>query len=232
MKTVALIPIRAGSKGIPGKNMKDMCGKPLCFWVIEAALNAESIDKVWVSTDYLWHDKCFPEHPWESLAGYDNDYIETLYRPDWLATDTASSDDVLRHFCWEVCEPEDHVVMLQATSPLTTSEDIDGAMGLFGECDNHYLNTVVSGVKAPQRFFWKNGNALYNPYRRPVRDDIPPMHMENGAIYLTHARRILEGEARCYAHSLIYEMPPETATEIDTPEDWDIVEKLLEARLS
>ena len=240
MKTVALIPIRAGSKGIPGKNMKDMCGKPLAEWVVDAALKAESIDEVWVSTDSEEYWEHFDNHAIEyrvkdgAVVGGMSD---ALLRPDWLATDTATSDDVLRHFCWARCDPEDHVVMLQATSPLTTSDDIDGAVcvltnivGLTGCAIRD--RTVVSVVEMPTRMYWTDCHPNYNPFNRPMRDRVPETYMENGAIYCSGVRRILSGGARITDYANPYIMPPETATEIDTPEDWDIVEKLLEARLS
>lgn len=218
MKTVALIPIRAGSKGIPNKNMKEMCGKPLWHWVAEAALGAKSIDEVWVSTDYV-----------EVEFGIEEGDVNVLPRPDWLATDTATSDDVLRHFCWSVCKQEDCVVMLQATSPLTTADDIDAVVGMLAGGSSP---TVVSVVEMPQRLYWHPYGPSYELDYRPMRDRIEPTYMENGAIYGTFADRVLRGGARVTSLASPYVMPPETATEIDTPEDWDIVEKLLEARLS
>ena len=217
MKTRALIPIRAGSKGIPNKNMKEMCGKPLCYWVIDAALGAKSVDEVWVSTDY---DEDIVGHIEPCLGA------RVLYRPAWLATDTATSDDVLRHFCWSECEPDDVVVMLQATSPLTTSNDIDGAVELLREC-----KSVVSVVET-RRLFWTVNGPGYRPEKRPFRNEADPLYIENGAVYVSGARRILDGGARVDIRARPYKMHPDTLTEIDTPEDWDIVEKLLEARLS
>jgi CMP-N-acetylneuraminic acid synthetase len=222
VKTVALIPIRAGSKGIPNKNMKEMCGKHLWYWVAEAALGAKSIDEVWVSTDYVGVE----------YNGAEEGDVNVLPRPDWLANDTATSDDVLRHFCWQVCEPDDHVVMLQATSPLTTSVDIDGAIERFEDGNYHHAKTLVSVVKMPQRLYWYSYGPSYSLGERPMRGDVCASYMENGALYISHANRIMDGGPRVDSCASPYVMPPETATEIDTPEDWDIVEKLLEARLS
>jgi len=220
VKTRALIPIRAGSKGIPNKNMKEMCGKPLCYWVIDAALGAKSVDEVWVSTDY---DEDIVGHIEPCLG------VRVLYRPAWLATDTATSDDVLRHFCWSECEPDDVVVMLQATSPLTTGKDIDGAVDKSTKHDS-----LLSVVNPRCCFYWdEDGCPInYNPSTRPFRGEIKKICMENGAIYITSAGACMRGEPRIWGDTGMYMMPPETATEIDTPEDWDIVEKLLEARLS
>ena len=125
MKTVALIPIRAGSKGIPNKNMKKIAGKPLYAWVVQAALAAKPVDEVWVSTD----SQKYTEDIYECYG----DSVKCIKRPAWLATDTATSDDVLRHFCWETCKPGDRVVMLQATSPMTTSGNIKSALELMGK---------------------------------------------------------------------------------------------------
>ena len=169
MKTVALIPIRAGSKGISNKNMKEMCGKPLCHWVIGAAIGAKSVDEVWVSTDY---ENYFTEGLYNAYDG-----INLLHRPDWLATDTASSDDVLRHFCWQVCEPEDRVVMLQATSPLTTSGNIDGAVRMMGK-----TSYCVVSVVEWKRLFWAANGPSYSPMHRPMRNAIIPWNGENWSI--------------------------------------------------
>ena len=225
MKTVALIPIRAGSKGIPGKNMKEMCGKPLCFWVIDAALNAESIDEVWVSTD----SQCYIELIEDGFG----EQVRTLTRPEHFAQDDTPTEDVMKHFALTV--ESDTVVLLQATSPLTTPDDIEGALRVHEERGT----SLLSVVEAPRGFYWKEAALRsglcainYDPEERPQRDEIEVVYKENGAIYITDMYGIMKRGSRIDDCASYYIMPPDIATEIDTPEDWDIVEKLLEARLS
>jgi len=115
---VAIIPARGGSKGIPGKNIKLLNGKPLIAYSIEAAKSASSISAVYVSTDS-------PE-----IASVARKYgALVIDRPKELATDTATSESVLLHFAEQV--DSDAIVFLQCTTPLTNSKDIDGAVKLL-----------------------------------------------------------------------------------------------------
>ena len=119
---LGIIPARAGSKGLPHKNMKLFCGKPLISWTIEAALTSKYIDKVIVSTDSL------------EIAKISNQYGELapFIRPAFLSTDTAPSIDVIRHVCEYLKEQNskefDYISLLEPTSPLRETSDIDNAI--------------------------------------------------------------------------------------------------------
>ena len=210
---VALIPLRKGSKGIPGKNMKIMAGKPLCHWVIEAALGANRIDEVWISTDY------------------DSNIMKGVHchkRPKVLASDDASTDDVLYDFA--LYHEFDKVVLLQATNPMTTSEDINGVLKLSEEC----CYPIVSVVNLGHRFAWgRDRPKNYDVFKRPLRQSIEhaePLLIENGAFYLNTRKDIIASKCRLGLINMTYEMPYETLVEIDTQEDWDIVERNLQCR--
>ncbi|MDI6721750.1 MAG: acylneuraminate cytidylyltransferase family protein, partial [Candidatus Aenigmarchaeota archaeon] len=115
---IALIPLRGGSKGIPGKNIKDMAGKPLCHWVIEAAQEAGIFDRIVVSTD--------SEQIGEVAA---QGGAEILWRLAELATDTASTESVMLHAAENY--QFDVLTTIQATSPLTTAQDLKEAYMQF-----------------------------------------------------------------------------------------------------
>jgi N-acylneuraminate cytidylyltransferase len=112
-KTVALVPLRGGSKSIPLKNIKDIAGKPLCAWVLEAASHAKNIDKVFVSTD---------SEAIRTVVDSLNLNIEIIQRPAAYSTDEASTESVMLHFMSEV--NFEKVVTIQATSPLLKSTQL------------------------------------------------------------------------------------------------------------
>ncbi len=217
MNTVAIIPLRGGSKGIPGKNIKEIAGKPLCAWVIEAAIESKLISKVYVSTDSLAIKELV-----ENLGLG----VIVIDRPSELATDEASSELVVSHFMSQISF--DKLVMIQATSPLLTNKDLDLALKSF-EANN--LDSMVSTVRI-KRFFWsEDGVPLnYNPMNRPRRQDFSGMLMENGAFYITKSSILETYNCRLAGHIGVFEMPENTSVEIDEAADWEIVERLLEKR--
>lgn len=119
-RVIAIIPARGGSKGLPGKNIKELCGKPLIAWSVEAGLASQYIDEVIVTTDS------------EEIAGIARDFGATIpfIRPAELASDTATSFDTVKHaidfYQNELNKTFDYIVLLEPTSPLRESGDIDG----------------------------------------------------------------------------------------------------------
>jgi CMP-N-acetylneuraminic acid synthetase len=211
---VVLIPMRGGSKSIPKKNIKPMAGKPLCYWVIKAASDAETVDRVYVSTD--------SDEIAEVVNGMGLNVI-VLKRPSELATDQATTESVMIDFLHRV--DFDTLVTVQATSPMLTGEDLDKAMARF---ESQKFNSMLSAVRV-KRFFWNdNGTPVnYDPLSRPRRQDFSGTLMENGAFYITRRDTLDEYQCRLGGRIGVYEMANETALEIDEPEDWDQVEKLL-----
>ena len=222
-RVVALIPARANSKGIPGKNMKLLGGKPLLAWTIEAALSAKCIDSVWLTS----------EDP-EILALAQRHGAQTLARPSELSLDSVQLDDVYLNALWQLEERHQIVpetaVLAQPASPFRTSEDIDGAHELFsGE------NTVVS-VCLDTKFHWgiDENNVVpiwHNPLRRLGRQWVPDMdklYYENGAVGVIDTRRftLFERTTRFGPHTL-YVMPIERSLDLDTLEDWAEAERIL-----
>lgn len=115
-----LICARGGSKRLPGKNTKPLCGKPMVAWTIEAALTAGTLDRVAVSTED------------NDISNVADEWGATVFkRPDWLASDTATIYDVVRyHLKGDMGDlsARDCIVILQPTSPLRTAEDIDACV--------------------------------------------------------------------------------------------------------
>ncbi|KMK08946.1 acylneuraminate cytidylyltransferase family protein [Pluralibacter gergoviae] len=223
MNNLAIIPARSGSKGIPGKNIKDIAGKPLIAWSIEHALQAKSIDRVIVSTDS------------EDIARIARNYGAEVpfLRPAHLANDTAATEPSLIH-CLEWLDVNenykpDYTVLLQATSPVRNSGTIDAAFNKLNIESSDSLLTVCEFW----HFLWensKNPKALYDYLHRPRRQDIPVesiKYKENGSVYITNTEILLSTGNRLGGKISSYIMTEAESFEIDNPLDWDIVEVIL-----
>lgn len=219
MNIVALIPLRGGSVSIPNKNIKSICGKPLCFWAIDAAFKANDIHEVYVSTDS------------KEIASIAKDYFPELRiidRPQELATNTASTESVILHFMDKV--DFDLLVTIQATSPLITPSDIDTAIATLKK---NSFDSMLTAVRC-KRFFWDDSNLPlnYDPANRPRRQDFKGTLMENGAFYLTKRSILSLHSCRLGGQIGIHEMSELTSIEIDELDDWDRVEKIIQSKIS
>ena len=216
-RITALVPLRGGSKSIPKKNIKPISGKPLCTWVLEAALASQVFDQVYVSTDSI---------EIANVVSSLNLGVAVLMRPSELATDTATTEAVMLHLMEQI--NFDILCTIQATSPLVRAEDFRAALDKF---EVEKLDSLLTGVRL-KRFFWESdGTPLnYDPTNRPMRQQFQGTFMENGAFYLTRREILEQRKSRLGGKIGIYEMAEDTAVELDEPEDWIEVEKLLRKR--
>lgn len=223
---VAFIPVRGGSKSIPLKNIRNIAGRPLVFWGIKAACECEYIDKVFVATDSALIK--------DTVEGFASVLPTKLFskilvigRSEESATDTASTEFAMLEFA----EKYDfqNIVLIQATSPLLTAEDLNRGFEKFLS-DN--TDSVLSVVRQ-KRFNWQiNDEGLgvpinYDVFHRPRRQEFSGYLVENGAFYITSKIRLLETKNRISGRIKAVEMPEDTYYEIDEPADWDIIESLL-----
>ena len=218
VKTVAFIPVRGGSKSIPLKNIKPFCGKPLVCWNIEALESCESIDKIVVATD--------SDEIWRTVESHH--YTKTiLYRRSAEnACDTASTESVMLEYIQQANLDVDTVFILaQATSPLTETIHFEEALQMYS---SGIYDSIITCVRN-RRFFWNHdGTPMnYDYTHRPRRQEFDGMFMENGAFYINTVGNILRDNNRLSGKIGIYEMPEYTATEIDEPDDWMILEQLM-----
>lgn len=219
--TIAVIPVRGGSKSIPGKNIKSLAGRPLLHWTLSAAHDCTNISSIIVSSDDSAILKCAED--------FGSTKVKLLHRPPELATDTATSESALLH----ALEGQDfeRAILLQATSPLTTAEDLSAALELM---DQDGFDSVLS-VTHEFRFRWRRMSdgvsaENYDPQARPRRQDWDGELLENGAFYITTRRALLSSRCRISGKTGAWVMPNSTAVEIDTEEDWGVVEKLIARR--
>lgn len=188
MKYVAVIPARGGSKRLPGKNIKDFCGKPLIYYSIIRAIQCKHIDAVYVSTDDFEIAEVANKHG-----------AKVIIRPDDISTGTATTTSVLSHALKELNNsgffPE-AVVTLQATNPLRKSDLIENAIKIF-ETKKDSVDSVVS-VSENKHKLGKILNGHFHPllYNLEQRSqDIEKLFFENGLLYITKSDIILQKES-------------------------------------
>jgi YrbI family 3-deoxy-D-manno-octulosonate 8-phosphate phosphatase len=221
MKKTAIIPLRKNSKGIPGKNKKKMLGRPLFSWVLTEAIFSE-LDEVFVFTDD------------EEIINYINkEYhwcskVKALFRNAENASDTASTESVLLEFADAVKYDFDLLCLLQATSPMTTANDINACLNEILESKKDSALTVVN----THRFIWNSDGTPqnYDVFKRPRRQDFDGLLIENGAVYVTTKKAFLASHNRVSSSIGLVKMAEESLVEIDSLSDWNIVEGLLADR--
>ncbi|ERP39177.1 cytidylyltransferase domain-containing protein [Chitinivibrio alkaliphilus] len=221
MNTIALIPARGGSKGVPRKNIRPFCGVPLIVHSIKAAQESHHICSVWVSTD----DAAIAKVARDAGAS-------VIHRPERLAGDTATTESAVEHalaYLQERGVGVDRVVLLQATSPLRPPACLDAALEQFHQ--NGY-DSLVS-LSPTHRFFWTTEDdravAQYDYTRRPRRQDMKEedlSYVENGSFYIFTQALFEEKKNRLGGTIGYYCMGEEYSYEIDTEADFLFLESL------
>lgn len=223
---VAFIPVRGGSKSIPLKNIKPISGKPLVYWTVKAACGCKYIDKVYVATD---SDK-IRETVESFKSGTEAELFskaQVIGRSAESASDTASTESAMLEFAENY--EFDNIVLVQATSPLLMSEDLERGFEAFAE---EGTDSVLSTVRQ-KRFHWGNdGNGFAHPtnydvFHRPRRQEFDGYLVENGAFYITSKTDLLKTKNRVSGNIKAIEMNEDTFFEIDEPSDWVIIEALM-----
>ena len=219
-RVLAVIPARGGSKGVPGKNIRPLAGRPLIAWTIAAAAHAPELDRVIVSSEDA--DIIATAKAWGGEAPF--------VRPAELARDDTPGIAPLLH-ALDMLEPEtyDYVVLLQPTSPLRTGADISAALHL---CVDSNAPACVS-VSAPEHAPWwmfrldeaRCLQALLPKEAIPARrQDMPEVYALNGAVYVAKVPWLRERKTFLTPQTVAYVMPRERALDIDVELDFIIAE--------
>lgn len=223
-KYIAIIPARGGSKGLPKKNILDLAGTPLIAHTIQAALASECFSKVVVTTDCSEIKKV-------SL----NYLAEVIDRPSELATDTASSLDVISHALEQLKDDGclvSHFVLLQPTSPLRSKRHIREAIDEYQGNDNNTLVSVSSCEENPFKTVYIDRNGDMQPMRRwddltSARQLLPKAFKPNGAVYIASSEQFLLDQLLINESTGFYVMGKAESIDIDDKQDLLIAEKLL-----
>ena len=223
---IAIIPARGGSKGLPGKNIKVLCGKPMIAYAIEAAQQSKYIDHIIVSTDD------------QQIADIALQYGAEVpfLRPDFLASDTAQAVDnyiyTIERLSEEWNQNIEEFVVLQPTSPLRTVEDIDGAIEMFiSKCADSVISYSPEAHPVCWHKYINENNEFVDIFDSTIanRQDLKISYYPNGAVYVFSTRMIKE--RKYYTEkSYGYIMPRSRSVDIDYQEDFDYVEFLMSRR--
>jgi len=225
---LAYIPARGGSKGVPGKNKRVLCGRPLVQWTIEQAEKTPGIDEILVSTD----DREIMEICYDMAVRYSE-------RPAEYAQDDSSIEDGL---LWHMENAAmrgvmpDTIVLLQPTSPLRRPHDIGAALAHF---EQTHADSLFSAVSTHSPFYWtrrSSGDGTFQwvkPYgERSRRQMLGEVWQENGSIYVFNAKGFRDWQSRLFGKIVCYGMAEDSKYEIDTEDDFYVVERLMERMLA
>lgn len=225
MKTIAIIPARSGSKRLKNKNIMALKGKPMIVYTIEAAINSNLFDEIMVSTD---------SHEYADIAKSFGAKVPFM-RSAEQASDQASSWDVVKEILREYKKRNQEfnvAVLLQPTSPLRTSEDIQEAYKIFV---NKGANAVVSVCEVDHSPLWTNilpeDNSMEHFLQKGIvtkpRQELESYYRINGAIYIVNIEYLLKSESiydeKCYA----FKMSRRNSIDIDDLLDFRIAETLI-----
>jgi len=211
---LAIIPARGGSKRLPRKNILDLNGKPLIAWSIEAGLSSKYIDKVVVTSD---DDDILNLS--KSLG------VEILKRPDYLASDTATTFDTIKHVIEKVAN-YDYIILLQPTSPLRGGLHIDEAIELL---ENKKASAVISVCKMDHSPLWSNTidkslsmvGFLKDEVLNKRSQDLEKYYRLNGAIYICKTERYIE-EKKFFLKDNIFAYKMDRKNSVDIDENIDL----------
>ncbi len=235
MKVLGIITARGGSKGIPGKNLKLLAGKPLLAYTIETARASRALDRVILSTE----DEAI------AAAARDLGCDVPFMRPSDLAQDDTPHLPVIQHATRWMQEragyTPDAVMILQPTSPLRTADDIAAAVHLLETSDADSVLSVneVPVHAHPMRTLRLDaqGDAVLfvsgEPVRKRInrRQDLPPAWVMNGCIYACRTRVLFDAQPSLYGNRVAaYRMPADRSLSIDDLEDWHAAERALASR--
>lgn len=226
MGNIAIIPARSGSKGLPDKNIFDLNGRPLMAYTIDAAKKSHCFDEIMVSTD---------SEKYAEIARRCGAKVPFFRTPE-TSSDTAGSWDVVREVLLNYASNGryfDYVALLQPTSPLRDENDIIAAFEMLSKSE---INTVISVTEVEHPVQWcfkmSEDNSMSevarSPYKYVRRQDLEKHYIQNGAIYLVNAGRIMDKTYDFYGDGCYgYIMPKEKSIDIDTRVDLEVVKIIM-----
>lgn len=221
---LAIIPARGGSKGLPGKNIKVMCGKPMIGWSIEKAKKSKYVDSILVTTDS------------QEIADISKKFGANVpfLRPDYLATDTATSFDAIKHAIMFYENKYDYIVLLEPTSPLREDDDIDNMLEkLIDNADKVDSIISIGEVHEHPSIMKKidtNGNLVEyceNLEMKTRRQDNDKAYFPYGVAYIVKSDALLKEKTFYTKNNIYYEIKRYQCCEVDDIYDFIIVENIM-----
>lgn len=218
-KVLALIPARGGSKGLPGKNILPVAGRPLLAWSVDAAREARSIDRVVLSSD--------DDAIMAAARAYGCEV--PFVRPAALASDTATTIDVVMH-ALDALPGYDLIVLLQPTSPLRTAADIDAACERLASSGAPACVSVSPVDQSPYWMYRLGDNqglvpVVETPPGVTRRQDLPAVYALNGAVYVADTTWLRQSRTFVTRETVAHVMSAERSIDIDTIADFEAFKK-------
>jgi len=215
-KIVAFVPMRHDSKRVPGKNYRQIAGKPLYAWIIETLLDVPEVDEVLVDTD--------SEPILEGLARH-YPSVKAVLRPEALRADTVPMNDILLHDTAQI--QADLYLQTHSTNPLLKSSTISHAIKDFTKAWPE-KDSLFGVTRWQTRLYDAEGKAInHNPKELLRTQDLPPVYEENSTLYLFTRENLLKYHHRIGERPLLFEVPALEAVDIDEESDFAIAEALL-----
>ena len=225
-KILAIIPARGGSKGLPNKNIKNLCGKPLIVWTIMQAKLSKYIDTIMVTTDS------------KDIANISKEYGADIpfLRPKELATDTSSTHDAVMHVLSYYESKEiffDYIILLEPTSPLREENDIDNMLEKLSKYDDVYDSIISVGeIGEHPSIVKKIVNNNLEPFEINIkqtsrRQDNIPAFFPYGVAYIAKLKNIIKEESFYTERSTFYKLKRYQNYEIDDMYDFLCVESIM-----
>lgn len=220
MKVVALLPMKANSERVKGKNFRDFGGKPLFRWMLDTLKSVSMIDTVVINTDAR-----------EILAEnglIDGERIIIRDRKSEICGDFVSMNVIINDDILNI--DADIFLMTHTTNPLLSKESVEAAISQFKDALNHgTANSLFTVNKVQERFYDSSAKALNHDPENLVRtQDLEPWYQENSNLYLFTKEGFKSTNARIGSKPMMLETPPFESTDIDTPDDWDLAEVMVE----
>lgn len=218
-RLVGIIPLRNGSKGLPGKNIRPLCGKPLFMYAVEQA-KAVGIEEIVISTDI------------PSLAGKDlGEDVRVTERPAALSDDKTPMAKVLQHVLAQNISGSATIVLLQATTPLRDPFDVRRAIKLHATGKFDLILTVTRADSGVLKYGKADGDRFL-PLSNPEdcftnRASLPPVYRPDGAVYVFDADWFRSTGTLASKNIGLVETPAERAFDIDTLDDFETVQSIL-----
>ena len=219
-KLVVLVPMRHHSQRVPGKNYRDLAGKPLYQHIVETLLAVPEIDEIVVDTD---------SEPVMNGLRESFPQVKIIDRPEYLRADDMPMNEILIHDTEQYSA--DFYLQTHSTNPLLKAETISKAIQSF-HSNYPEKDSLFSVTRWQTRFYDKDGNAVnHNPKELIQTQDLPPMYEENSCIYIFTRENLIAKRHRISDHPLMFEIPRLEAVDIDEESDFQIANILMRMRM-
>lgn len=229
-KILAIIPARGGSKGLPGKNIREMCGKPLIAWSIEHAQESKYVDNIFISTDS------------QEIADVAEKYGAPCseLRPAEFARDTTPSSAFIIYTLKKM-EKEgkhyDYFILLEPTSPLRDVEDVDKSLEMLIDSpeSESCVGVAMSGTIHPAFMILVGKDGYLKPYEVGKHDlrrqDLPNVYFFEGSVYVSKVESYLQRKTFYHEKTLPYIVPEWKSHEVDNLVDFNIIETIMKMKM-